>query len=188
MSNSRVLLLGDANVGKTSLIGRISSGEFNPIVTPTTAAGFITLQPDPKDPSFEFQLWDTAGMERYRSVNKIYFRDAVGAILVFDYTAKQSFEDIEMWKSDFISGDALPSAVMILVGNKYDKKDDFEVNEGEVRSWAEENGILYFPVSALTGDGIEDLLDALTKSIPRKTVKADTALSIVETEKNKKCC
>lgn len=205
---ARVLLLGDSFVGKTTLSNYISKGEFTPYSKPTTAVGFILVHFDDK---LDIQLWDTAGMERYRSLNKVYFREASGALLVFDFSSKKSFENISMWRNDFLNGEVLQDAVLFLVGNKHDCVTDDnaqppqnesqnidnnpnqkkqlvqEVNEEEAIKYAQENGMQYFAVSALTGEGINELVQAIGLSVPRRRANPDEAI-LDNTVEKKKCC
>ena len=170
--------------------------------------GFILIH---FDDTLDIQLWDTAGMERYRSLNKVYFRDASGALLVFDFSSKASFDNISAWRNDFLNGEVLQDAVLFLVGNKHDcvtgetiqneqvdtqnedsnsnskKKLVQEVNEEEAIKFAKDNGMQYFAVSALTGEGINELVQAIGTSVPRRRANSDdTALDA--TVEKKKCC
>ena len=183
---SRVIFIGSHNVGKTSILSRIVSGTFDGTTEPTMATAFSSYKPDPDD-DFVIQFWDTAGTERYRSINRIYYREASGALLTFDYSSKKSFDDLEMWLNDFLQGGSLNDAVILLVGNKCDLKDEFEVSQDDVENWANEKGFHFFSVSAKTGEGIQAMLSYLSSSLPRKaTVKTDYIINDVVEEK--KCC
>ena len=186
---SKVIFTGRTYAGKTSLIHRITTDEFLTDVRPTTSTAHVSFKPDPSDPNFEITLWDTAGMEKYRSINQIYYRDALGAILVFDLGSQESFDELDMWKSDFLGGDPQSNAVLILAGNKCDLENQV-ISEETARAWAEDNGVLYFPVSALTGEGVSELIDALVKTIPRKCVRAeDKPIALGQPpEEQKGCC
>lgn len=199
---ARVLLLGDSFVGKTTLSNYISKGEFSAYSKPTTAVGFILVH---FDDTLDIQLWDTAGMERYRSLNKVYFREASGALLVFDFSSKTSFDNISKWRDDFLDGDVLQDAVLFLVGNKHDcvtgniktqeestnsnQKNNLvqEVDEEEAIKYARDNKMQYFAVSALTGEGINELVQAIGISVPRKRANPDE-FPVENTEEKKKCC
>lgn len=207
---ARVLLLGDSFVGKTSISNYISKGEFCPFTKPTTAVGFIVIH---VDETFDIQLWDTAGMERYRSLNKVYFREASGALLVFDFSSKASFDNISTWRDDFINGESLQNSVLFLVGNKHDcvtgediniqpninenqnespilnskKKLVQEVSEDEAAKFATENGMQYFAVSALTGEGISELVQAIQTTVPRRRINSEE-LPLAKADGKKNCC
>ncbi|OHS99357.1 Ras-related protein RABA1c [Tritrichomonas foetus] len=183
----RLVLLGNSSVGKSSLVYRMVHNEFKTDIPPTTAVAHVMLTLDPSDP-FDVQMWDTAGMERYRSINKIYTRDAVCALLVFDFTQSSSFTSLDTWKSDFISGDPDPDATIILIGNKSDKNDDFEVELNDAKKWADDHNIKFFPVSALDGSGIDELLQELSKCIPRPVDHGEILFEEAEADTTKKQC
>ena len=188
---SKVVFIGKSNAGKTSLVTRVTENRFDNNTRPTTSTAHFSFKPDESDPDLEITFWDTAGMEKYRAINQIYYREAVGAILVFDLTARDSFEELDMWKGDFLAGDPQPNAILILAGNKCDLGSPV-VTEEEARTWAEDNGVLYFQVSAKTGEGVAELVDALVKTIPRKCSEPEERIVPLEDppEKQKKdgCC
>jgi small GTP-binding protein len=166
MSGSKVIFLGSMSVGKTSLITRITTGKFPELTSPTTATAHAQFSP--KDhPGVVIQFWDTSGMEKYRAINSIYYREACAALLVFDLTERQSFDDVGMWLGDFEKSTAMENSVKFLVGNKCDLVSEIVVEEELARSWSDERGIQYFAVSGLTGEGISELIDALVRCVPR---------------------
>ena len=178
----RIVLIGSWSVGKTSIINRIVHEKFVANLPNTTAAGYFYYKSPPPESS-EFQIWDTAGMERFRSLNSVYFSKAAGAILVFDLTRYDSFKDLESWRSDFISH-TKPGTPIILCGNKCDRESDIEVEDSEIEQYAKDHGMTFFKTSACTGEGIDSLIKELVKVIPEST-------DIIETEpieKEKKGC
>ena len=184
----KVILVGDTSVGKTSMICRLINGEFNPSeIRATTSFAISTYRgADPDDP--EIQIWDTAGMEKYRAVNMNYYRDAAAALLVFDLSNRSTFDNARtIWKSDFEQATNSDNAFIFLIGNKCDLADSMEVSEEEARNWANMNNINYFQTSALTGEGLTEVVDALMKMLPRH----HTPIEVVEiaTERKKwRCC
>jgi len=97
----KVVLLGESGVGKTCIIERFIDDYFENGKPPTHIASFraktMTFEKF-QGKSVKFEVWDTAGQERYRSLNKIFYKDAGAAILVYDITTKKSFEEIrEYW-------------------------------------------------------------------------------------------
>jgi small GTP-binding protein len=118
-------------------------------------------------------------MEKYRSVNRIYYRDSLAALLVFDLTDKRTFEEIDMWTKEFRSENTLTNAILILIGNKCDLEEKCAVNEEDARAWADENAAQYFSVSAMTGEGVVELLDGFVRSMPRRMAKSVKSLALV---------
>jgi small GTP-binding protein len=174
----KVILLGSVGVGKTTLLTRISENRFDPDTQPTASAAFCPWTPDNGD-GMAIQFWDTSGMEKYRSVNRIYYRDSVAALLVFDLTDKRTFEEIDIWTQEYRSQNTLANAILILVGNKCDLGDKCIVKEEDARTWADENAAQYFPVSAMTGEGVVELLDGFVRTMPRRMVKTVNSLALV---------
>ena len=99
------------------------------------ASGGCSSSGDP----LTFQLWDTAGQERFRSVTRSYYRGSAGALLVYDITSRQSFNNLDKWLAD-CRALASPHLVVALVGNKLDREQDREVEYAEGSRWAQENG------------------------------------------------
>ena len=179
----RTVLIGSASVGKTSLITRIVENRFEDFTTPTTGTAFFQYHTnDPEKPVI--QIWDTAGMERYRSLNRIFYHEAVAALLVFDLTNYSSFQDLESWYHEFMS-EAPLNPTVILVGNKCDLSSK-EVDDEEIRIFAKEHNIQYFQTSAVTGEGVDEMMDALVLAIPK--IEAPVETNILPQDEKKKCC
>jgi small GTP-binding protein len=168
---SKVVFIGSISVGKTTLMTRMADDRFDPNTEPTMCAAYAQYKP-PDDNETLIQFWDTAGMERYKSVNKVYYHDAVAALLVFDLSKKTTFNDVNDWKEGFEKECGVENVFVMLVGNKCDLAEQCEVSEEEARNWANGHDLLYFPVSARTGEGVAELLDALVKALKQKGTKA----------------
>lgn len=177
-----VVLLGSWSVGKTSLINRIVADKFDVNIPNTTGAGFFQYKSPPPE-SREFQIWDTAGMERFRSLNSVYYQKASGGILVFDLTRYDSFKELDSWLQDFVAK-TKPNTPMILVGAKCDREEDFEVEENEISQYASKHNMTYFQTSACTGAGVNELINELVKVIPQST---ETEIVPIEEDKSG-CC
>lgn len=183
----KVVFIGSANVGKTALMTRIVDGHFDPNTEPTACATYAPYALPGDDP-IQIQFWDTAGMERYKSINKIYYHDAVVALLTFDLTLQKSFEDVSLWKKEFERGKTQESAKCILVGNKCDLVDNCEVTEEAARIWASEQEMLYFPVSAVTGEGVSELLDGIIGAMPSRANEAVVQMAGEVPKQGGDCC
>lgn len=99
----KVVLIGDCNVGKTSLLLRFSDNIFNENPFSTIGVDFKikTLKVD--DKIIKMQIWDTAGQERYRSISQAYFRNTHGCIAVYDITNRESFESLKEQVKTYLS-------------------------------------------------------------------------------------
>ena len=96
-TNCKVVLIGESGVGKTSIISRYITNTFNSQQLPTTGATFIskTIILEDENSSIKFELWDTAGQERYRSLAKVFYKNAAVCVLVYDITRKSSYEALK---------------------------------------------------------------------------------------------
>ena len=174
--------MGDTSVGKTSLVYRIVEKRFEPMVAPTTGGAVFHFQPDDQTlPGLD--IWDTAGMENYRSLNQMYYRDATAAILLFDLTNHQTFEHLESWIDEFISATG-PDRPIYIVGNKRDLSPN--VTNDEIGVFISHHKLKYFPISALTGEGLDALINELTKLIKRTNTPQTGILQ--EYDEERKCC
>ena len=96
----KVVLLGESGVGKTCIIARFINNTFEDNIMSTTGASYAgkTMSFDELNgQSIKFEIWDTAGQEKYRALNRIFYKDAGAAILVYDITKKESFEQIQKY-------------------------------------------------------------------------------------------
>ena len=94
----KIVLLGESGVGKTSIIDRFLNGRFSPDISPSQGASYGTKTIDldeTGEKKLKFDIWDTAGQEKFRSISKIFYRDADAVIFVYDITNKKSFEEIQ---------------------------------------------------------------------------------------------
>jgi small GTP-binding protein len=180
------VVIGDTSVGKTCLINRIVNGSFTPITAPTTGTAFFALHADHPDQK-EIQLWDTAGMERYRALNKVFYREAVGAIIVFDLTSYPSFEDLDSWLREFMAN-ARPNPSIVICGNKLDLADERQVEDEEIMHFcADHNALNCFETSAKSGEGVERMMKCLLDLLPKEACAVQTTVLSVQ-EEEKGCC
>jgi small GTP-binding protein len=182
----KVVLFGSISVGKSTLLIRITDDRFDPNAEPTACAGHADYRP-PRQDSVVIQFWDTAGMERYRSVNWMYYHDAIAALLAFDLSRRKSFGDCSGWLDEFQKANTQTNPIIILVGNKCDLQP--EVTEEEARAWAAAHAITYFPVSALSGEGVVELLDGLVSALPNPGQRPQLKqIADEEHEEPSRCC
>ena len=161
----KIVVLGSASVGKTSIISRIIGDTFPNAPSPTTGAGYVSYKP-PNFGGKEIGIWDTAGMERYRAISPMYYKYAVGAILVFDLTSMESFEDLDSWLTSLLS-EAQRQPFIVLVGNKSDKSSEIVVKQEQIQQFRNQHPeIPYFEASALTGNGIKPMFNELINGLP----------------------
>jgi Ras-related protein Rab-5C/Rab family protein len=115
----KLVLLGEAAVGKSSVVLRFVSNEFQPNKEPTIGAAFLTQKCRLEDRVLRYEIWDTAGQERFHSLAPMYYRNAQAAVVVYDVTKATSLEKAKSWVKE-LQRQANPNIVIALAGNKID--------------------------------------------------------------------
>lgn len=115
----KLVLLGEAAVGKSSLVLRFVNNEFQPNKEPTIGAAFLTQKCRLEDRVLRYEIWDTAGQERFHSLAPMYYRNAQAAVVVYDVTKATSLEKAKTWVKE-LQRQANPNIVIALAGNKID--------------------------------------------------------------------
>ena len=135
-----VVLIGDSGVGKSNLLSRFTRNEFNLDSKSTIGVEFATrsIQVDTK--TIKAQIWDTAGQERYRAITSAYYRGAVGALLVYDISKHQTYENVTRWLKE-LRDHADANIVIMLVGNKSDLRHLRAVPTEEAKQFASEHSL-----------------------------------------------
>ncbi|XP_036913075.1 ras-related protein Rab-42 isoform X1 [Sturnira hondurensis] len=169
----RILLLGDAAVGKTSLLRRYVGGALG------TAASAAELQSEPTvgvefysrplqlgaGPWVKLQLWDTAGQERFRCITRSFYRNVVGVLLVFDVTNRKSFEHIPHWHQEVVATQGMDKAIFLLVGHKSDLQNARCVSAQEAEELAASLGMAFMETSAKNNCNVDLAFDTLAFAI-----------------------
>ncbi|XP_010917311.1 ras-related protein Rab11D [Elaeis guineensis] len=203
----KVVLIGDSAVGKSQILARFARDEFSLDSKATIGVEFQTRTLVIQHKSVKAQIWDTAGQERYRAVTSAYYRGAVGALLVYDITKRQSFDHIPRWLEELRSH-ADKNIVIMLVGNKSDLEDQRAVSTEDASEFAQKENLFFLETSALEARNVETafqtVLTEIFNIINKKTVVSDpqgngnaptlSGKKIVipgpaqEIPKNKMCC
>jgi len=158
------VLLGEANVGKTSLVYRFIENKFRENYKSTL--GVNLLKKDMEIDEYggvSAQIWDLGGQESFKSLRQLYLEGANGALLVYDMTSKKSFEKLNEWVQSF--REARDDAPIILIGNKSDLKKQIKITESESGEYANANNMVLIITSAKTGQNVEQAFVKLTKHI-----------------------
>jgi Ras-related protein Rab-11A len=134
-ASDAVVLIGDSGVGKSNLLSRFTRNEFNLDSKSTIGVEFATrsIQVDAK--TIKAQIWDTAGQERYRAITSAYYRGAVGALLVYDISKHQTYDNVNRWLKE-LRDHADSNIVIMLVGNKSDLRHLRAVPTEEAKQFA----------------------------------------------------
>lgn len=158
----KVIVVGDSGVGKTSIVGRYTD-KYAEKSKPTIAASFSSRTEIIDNYQISFNIWDTAGTERYRSVNQIFYKQAYICLLVYDITKKESFESLRTYWSGVVKENSTKGIIFGLAGNKVDLMENEEVEKNEVEEFAKEIEAEFRLTSALNNVAIDDLFESLGK-------------------------
>ncbi|KAK3101634.1 hypothetical protein FSP39_005033 [Pinctada imbricata] len=164
----KIVLIGDAGVGKTCVVQRFKSGTYVEKHGSTIGVDFTmkTLQIDGK--LVKLQIWDTAGQERFRTITQSYYRSANGVIIAYDITKKSSFDSVPRWLED-VKRYAGASIVQCLIGNKNDLDHLREVNLSDAKAYAHHHNMIdAIETSAKDNNNIEEVFHAIAKELKRK--------------------
>lgn len=154
----KFIILGDNNCGKTSLLGRyaddvIQTEEYYP----TIGVDFKIKTVESNGKNIKINIWDTAGQEKFKSIISYYYKNVAAAILVFDVTNRESFENIQSWIDEIkFNCDLSDKIPMVLIGNKNDKISKRVVTVSEANVFAENLNMDYYETNMYNWDGIND--------------------------------
>lgn len=194
----KVVLIGESGVGKSNLLSRFTKNEFNHDSRTTIGVEFSTRTVQLSGFTIKAQIWDTAGLERYRAITSAYYRGAVGALLVYDITKHLTYESVERWLKELYDH-ADPHIVVMLVGNKTDLESERSVPTEEAKDFAEKKDILFLETSALESTNVEaaftNVLAEIHKKVSSKEVVRGSISAVSlnshgaeNAEEKKPCC
>mmetsp|Transcript_20345 Transcript_20345/g.18484 ORF Transcript_20345/g.18484 Transcript_20345/m.18484 type:complete len:217 (+) Transcript_20345:30-680(+) len=185
----KILVLGCANVGKTSLMQRYCTDKFSEKRVPTVGADFMIKKISIDNVDIILQIWDTAGQERFHqgSLGSSFYRGAHGALLVYDVNNEKSFEQVSQWRDEAISKVG-PNVYfpMVVIGNKVDIRDstplEHQIDQKSIKQWCGDNSYGHLETSAKDGNGVHAAmtciaalaLEAYRNNIRNGSIKSST--------------
>lgn len=176
----KVVVIGDAAVGKTQVLSRFTKNHFCFDSKSTIGVEFQTRTLSFHSKLIKAQIWDTAGQERYRAVTSAYYRGALGAMVVYDITKRHSFDNVARWVQE-LRAHADTSIVIMLIGNKADLVDLRVVPREDAVEFSEEQGLFFSETSALSGDNVDAafirLLEEVFNVVSKKALECSTGKS-----------
>ena len=194
----KIILIGDSSVGKTNLLTRFVKNEFNSNSKPTIGVDFFskTLQVDKK--WIKAQIWDTAGQERYKAFSSAYYNGSHGAIIAYDITNSETFDNVKTWINELKNHLDFSKLVVMIVGNKTDLENMRQVTEEQGRSLAQEYDFFFMETSAMKNSAnevtkaftviIEEILNRNPNTKDKKDVKVQQTKVDVNEKKEGGCC
>ena len=152
----KLIVIGDELVGKTSIINRFKSNQFNAIYEPKVGLEFQSIPILIDDQSVNLLLYDMSGHQKFRSLIPLYTIDANIILLIYDISKYESFNNIDKWYSS-LNNLNKKEIIFVVVGNKCDLDYNRKVQIEEAQKYANEHSCIFQEVSAMNGDGIQEL-------------------------------
>ena len=152
----KLIVIGDELVGKTSILNRFKNNQFNAIYEPTVGLEFQSIPILIDDQSVNLLLYDVSGHQKFRSLIPLYASDVNIILLIYDISKNESFNNIDKWFS-FLNNINKNEVIFALVGNKSDLDYNRKVKIEDAEKYAKEHNFIFQEVSAMNGDGIQEL-------------------------------
>ena len=160
----KVVLVGESGVGKTSIITQFIDQTFQEDIQSTTGGTFSTKSVVCDGGKIlKFEIWDTAGQEKYRSLTTMFYKDANAAVMVYDVTRKDSFEEMKNYWAIQIKDNSPENIILAIAANKSDLIEQETVDEEEARNFAKELNAIFVTTSAKSSEGINSLFEEIAK-------------------------
>ena len=195
----KVILLGEAGVGKTSIIDKFDKDRFNHSYYSTYSSSFITKKMKINEKNICLEVWDTAGQEQYRSLGKIFVKNSQIVVLVYDITTKQSLEELNYWYN-FINNELGEKVTLGLAGNKTDLFTKEQVTKKEGKEYAKKWNAFFGLLSAkedklgidayfteLAQKYLEKKNNSIESTNDKKNIKLQNNKNDIK-HKNNSCC
>ncbi|CAK8683526.1 ras-related protein Rab-9A-like [Clavelina lepadiformis] len=186
----KVVLIGDGGVGKSSIMNRFITGEFDAQSYHTIGVEFLTKNMTVDGEQYTLQIWDTAGQERFKSLRTPFYRGADCCVLTYAVNDAQSFHNLEIWKNEFIyyadiSPDHSKKFPFLIVGNKVDvDSNEIEINQTDVENWCKNNGgYPHIETSAKDSTNVERcFITAIRKTVTMQLHSGEASFSNLASE------
>ena len=164
----KFLLLGEDNIGKSSIIERYINNSFKDSYLATIGMDIRKKRLEINNYDIDILINDTAGQERFRSITKMFYKGSDGILLGFDLTNKKTFDQLGYWINQIEANKSTDYPLsIVLFGNKYDRKEVIEIKEDDIQSMKKKYNIEYFSTSAKDGTNVQNAFEYLVK----KTIK-----------------
>ncbi len=183
MISIKVILIGDSGVGKTCLIQQYTNQQFQEETVSTIAVSDkLTKEVKVGEKTIKLEIWDTAGQERYRSVNKIYMKDAKIALLVYDMTVQNSFNNLQNWYKELKE---INNSVEVfgVIANKSDLYEESVIDKTEGENYAKTINATFYETSAMDYESVSAAFEGLTKKYVEKKDKEEKKRKEEESKK-----
>ena len=191
-----LMLLGDGQVGKTSLILRLTGNKYDDSLMTTIGKESFIYQINLHDRELKMKIWDTAGQERFKSMTVNVIKSVDGLILVYSISNEETFKNIDVWLRQLNDISDISKKPIIIVGNKSDLNESRAVTYEEGQSYAKSHGYHFYETSAKTGQNVkeafydifEQLYELLKGEIMDSKESIDYSSLKIKKVKKKNCC
>ena len=180
----RYIIVGDMAVGKSCILLQFTDNKFRNQHELTIGVEFGAKTISINGKSVKIQIWDTAGQEAFQAITRTYYKGAIGALLVYDITRKETFIHVTKWLEE-VRNNSSKTITVILIGNKKDLEDKRQVSYEEGEAFAKENGLMFLETSAKTAYNVvesfnlsaECILNNIQKNGVDPTVNSNVKLN-----------
>lgn len=193
----KLLVIGDSSVGKSCLLLRFCDDEFTPSFITTVGIDFKIRTISIDNRVYKLQIWDTAGQERFRTITNAYYRGAMGIIIAFDITNRDTFQSLPSWLNNVETQSPDKNVSKILIGTKVDLAEQSRhVSRKQAKAFALESNMPYIEVSSKENVNVDAAFITLVKLVIKRILENDinTNTGVVTLEENiqeenkNKCC
>ena len=182
----KVVLVGETQTGKTSIIAKLTKDIFQEEVGSTIVNSITNYKIELEDTkTVQLVIWDTAGQEKYRSLNTLFYKDALIVVLVYDQTQRKTFEEVKNYWIPQIRSHCGEKIIVAIAANKSDLFEEQEVSDEEGKQLAEATKGIFMQTSCKTGSGIKELFLALAKKYEKGETAEKERIILEEKKTNK---
>ena len=191
-----LMLLGDSQVGKSSLLLRLTGNQFNDSQLTTVGKESYIMQVNLHGYELKMKIWDTAGQERFKSMSVQVIKTSDAVVLVYAINDRNSFNALDKWLLKISEASDISKKPIIVIGNKSDLDDKRQVSYEEGKNFAKNKGYNFYETSAKTGENINeafnDIFEQLFKILEGEITgrdKVNPGITLgIQKKKKKKCC
>jgi small GTP-binding protein len=162
----KIVMIGEAGVGKSTMVYRSIHGKLDPNLAPTMGASFYLKKIIIDEKPFALNVWDTAGQERYKSICGMYYKDADACICVLDISDPNTLSKSEIWIQRYKQHNLKDEPTILLACNKCDlPQEQWHISEADLESYAKFRNYSYIFTSSITGEGLDEIFEDAARKV-----------------------